>query len=130
MSDNTEMTTCDATGTCGTEACSTKHATVEVNDRNFEEAVMRSEKPVLVDFWAQWCPPCRAAAPMLEELAAEMGEKIIIAKMNVEDSPIYSSKAGITQIPAFKVYKDGKVVAARVGALPKAAMKQWVEAVL
>ena len=101
--------------------------TIEVNDSNFEELVAKANGPVLVDFWAEWCPPCRAAAPMLEELAADMKGTVTIAKMNVEEAPITASKAGITQIPAFKLYKDGKVVLQRLGALPKAAMKQWVE---
>lgn len=102
--------------------------TKTVTDASFENDVVRAEGLVLVDFWAEWCGPCKMIAPVLEELAAEMAGKVTIAKINVDDSPLIASKVGIRSIPTLKLYKDGKIVAERVGGLPKAQLQQWIEA--
>ena len=88
-------------------------------DATFEVDVLQSDKPVLVDFWAPWCGPCRAVAPILEELAAEHGDKVSIVKLNTDENPEITSRYGITGIPTMNVYVKGEVVKTLVGALPK-----------
>jgi thioredoxin 1 len=93
-----------------------------VTDADFEIEVLKSDKPVLVDFWAEWCGPCRMVAPILEEISKEHGDKIDIVKMNIDENPQVPQKYGIMQIPTMNVYQDGEVVKQIMGAKPKAAL--------
>ena len=94
-------------------------ATKETTDATFDTDVLMNDKPVIVDFWAPWCGPCRAVAPILEELAAEHGDKVSIVKLNTDENPEITSRYGITGIPTMNVYVKGEVVKTLVGALPK-----------
>ncbi|MFE2548722.1 MULTISPECIES: thioredoxin [unclassified Streptomyces] len=93
-----------------------------VTDADFDAAVLSSDKPVLVDFWAEWCGPCRQIAPSLEAIAAEYGDEIEIVKLNIDQNPDTAAKYGVMSIPTLNVYKGGEVVKTIVGAKPKAAI--------
>ena len=93
--------------------------TVEINDSNFEEVVLKSEKLVIIDFWAEWCGPCRMVTPILEEISEEYAGKVLAAKVDVDSNPGISSKLGIRNIPTVMFFKDGKMVDKQVGAVPK-----------
>lgn len=95
-----------------------------VTDASFEADVLQSETPILVDFWAEWCGPCRAVGPILDQIADEHGDKITVVKLNVDDNPQIAAKYMITSIPAMKVYKGGEVVKTIIGAKPKAALEK------
>ncbi|MBL1066127.1 thioredoxin [Streptomyces sp. 7-21] len=99
-------------------------ATVTATDADFEEKVLKSDKPVLVDFWAEWCAPCRMIAPSLEAIAEEHSDKITIVKLNIDENPQTAAKYGIMSIPTMNVYKGGDVVKTIVGAKPKAAIER------
>ncbi len=93
---------------------------LEVNDNNFDEIVLKSDKPVLVDFWAEWCGPCRMIAPIVEDISKEYEGKVVVAKCDVDDCPGVAAKFGIRNIPTVLFFKDGKVADKQVGAVPKA----------
>ncbi len=104
--------------------------TTKVSDATFEADVLRSSRPVLVDFWAEWCGPCKMIGPSLEELAKEYGEKVTIAKVNIDESPSVASRYNVRSIPALMVFKGGQVAASRIGAMPKNKIKEWVDSVI
>ncbi|QRG09126.1 thioredoxin [Xanthobacter dioxanivorans] len=98
----------------------------KVSDQSFEQDVINSSAPVIVDFWAEWCGPCRMVGPILEEVSGEMGEKVRIVKLNVDENPQTASKYGIMSIPTLLLFKDGKIASRQVGAAPKAKLVQWI----
>jgi thioredoxin 1 len=102
--------------------------TVAVTDATFDAEVRNSTVPVVVDFWAEWCGPCRQIGPALEELAAEYGGRIKIAKVNVDENPDSPAMLGVRGIPSLFLFKDGVVVSNKVGAAPKAALANWINA--
>ncbi|HZH54397.1 MAG TPA: thioredoxin [Sphingobacteriaceae bacterium] len=95
---------------------------IEITDSNFDEVVLKSDKPVLVDFWAEWCGPCRMVGPIVEELASEYEGKAVVGKVNVDENPNISIKFGIRNIPALLYFKDGEVVDKQIGAVPKSVL--------
>ncbi|GAA3628879.1 thioredoxin [Streptomyces fenghuangensis] len=99
-------------------------ATVTATDATFEEVVLKSDKPVLVDFWAAWCGPCRQIAPSLEAISEEQADKLTIVKLNIDENPATAAKYGIMSIPTMNVYQGGEVVKTIVGAKPKAAIER------
>jgi thioredoxin 1 len=103
---------------------------LEVNDTNFEEVVVRSDKPVVVDFWAEWCGPCRMIAPIIEEMSKEYSGSAVIVKCDVDNSPQVASKYGIRNIPTVLFFKDGKIADRQVGAVPKANFINKLNALL
>lgn len=103
---------------------------VEVNDSNFDQMVLQSKTPVLVDFWAAWCGPCRMVAPLVEELAGEYEGKVTMVKLNVDENPQIASQYGIMSIPTLLIFKDGAPVSNIVGFRPKAELQRGLDAVL
>ena len=98
----------------------------KVSDADFEAQVLKSAEPVVVDFWAEWCGPCKMIAPALEELAGTMNGKVKIVKLNVDESPKTASKYGVMSIPTLMIFKGGEMASRQVGAAPKAKLQQWI----
>lgn len=103
--------------------------TKELTDQSFQELISSSDKPVLVDFWAPWCGPCKQLTPIIDSLAEEMKDKVTIAKINIDEHPDAAAKYNVRGIPTMIIFKNGAVADTKVGALPKAALAQWIESV-
>ena len=105
-------------------------ATRSVTDQNFATEVLGSSKPVLVDFWAEWCGPCRMIAPALEEISGDIGDKVDIVKLNIDENPDTPCRYGVRGIPTMLLFKGGQAVAQKVGAAPRGQIQQWLESEL
>lgn len=102
----------------------------QVTDSSFDADVLKASGPVLVDFWAEWCGPCRQIAPALEDLSKDMADRVTVAKINIDENPMTPSKYGVRGIPTLMIFKDGQVASTKIGALPKSKLVEWVESVL
>lgn len=105
-------------------------ATKAVTDLSFKADVIDSDKPVLVDFWAEWCGPCKMIGPALEEISEELGDRVSIVKVNIDENPEAPGQYGVRGIPTMILFKNGEAAATKVGAAPKSALKGWIESVL
>jgi thioredoxin 1 len=105
-------------------------ATTSVGDSDFDAQVLKSDKPVLVDFWAEWCGPCKMIGPSLEEISEELGEQVDIVKLNIDDHPDTPARYGVRGIPTMILFKNGEIADTKVGAAPKSQLKSWLEAAL
>tara|TARA_B100001559_G_C16347184_1_gene550869 strand:+ start:184 stop:552 length:369 start_codon:yes stop_codon:yes gene_type:complete len=101
--------------------------TNKITDSSFEKDVIMSSKPVVVDYWAEWCGPCKQIGPSLEEISDEMKDQITVAKLNIDDNPQMASKYGVKGIPTLMIFKDGKMSSTKVGALPKSKIIEWIK---
>ena len=101
-----------------------------VRDASFDGDVLKGDGAILVDFWAEWCGPCKTIAPALEEIAKEMDGRVTVAKINIDDNPLTPQKYGVRGIPTLMLFKDGQVAATKVGAVAKSQLQDWVESVL
>jgi thioredoxin 1 len=116
--------------TVTTEGAAGHGATTKTSDQSFDKDVLKSGQPVLVDFWAEWCGPCKMIAPALEEMAGTLAGRLTVAKMNIDENPQTPKKYGVRGIPTLMLFKDGQVAATKIGALPKNKLLEWVESVL
>ena len=103
-------------------------STTKITDASFESDVLKATGPVLVDFWAEWCGPCKMIAPALEDLANELGEKVTVAKLNIDENPKTPGQFGVRGIPTLMLFKDGKLASQKVGAAPKSDLSRWISA--
>ncbi len=101
--------------------------TKEINDNNFDKEVLQSSLPVLVDFWAPWCGPCRQLSPVIDDIAKEASGKFDVVKCNIDENPEVPSKYGVRSIPTLMIFKGGKLVDTKIGALPKSALHEWIK---
>lgn len=100
--------------------------TESTTDSNFEQDVIKSSKPVLVDFWAEWCGPCKQIGPILDQLSKELGDKIDIRKVNIDENPETPTKFGVRGIPTLMIFNEGEVVGTKVGSMPKSSLQDWI----
>jgi thioredoxin 1 len=101
-----------------------------VTDQDFETEVLKADGPVMVDFWAEWCGPCKAMSPVVDELAGELTDKLKIVKINIDDNPHAPTQYGVRGIPTFMVFKGGQVVDTRVGGMSKSQLSEWLQSVI
>ena len=101
-------------------------STVKITDDSFERDVLQAAQPVLVDFWAEWCGPCKQIAPALDQISEELSGQVTVAKLNIEDSPTTPSRYGVRGIPTMMLFKDGQLASMKVGAMPKAKILEWL----
>ena len=101
-------------------------ATVKVTDDSFDQDVLQAEKPVLVDFWAEWCGPCRQIAPALDQISEELSDQVTVAKVNIEESPTTPSRYGVRGIPTMMLFRGGQMASMKVGAMPKQKILEWL----
>ena len=102
-------------------------ATIKTTDNDFAAEVLQSDKPVVVDFWAEWCGPCKAIGPALEEISEELGDQVKIVKVNIDENPQTPQQYGVRGIPTLLIFENGQVKAEKIGALPKSKLAEWVE---
>ena len=102
-------------------------ATTKITDENFEKEILKANKPALVDFWAEWCGPCKQLAPILEEISNEMSDQVVVAKHNIDQHPNQPTKYGVRSIPTMLLFKDGELKATKVGATTKSNIVSWIK---
>jgi thioredoxin 1 len=105
-------------------------ATIKTTDYNFQKDVLQASKPVLVDFYADWCGPCKVIAPALEEIASQLQDKVTIAKINIDDNPNTPQNYGVRGVPTLMLFKNGQVAATKVGSMPKSKLLEWIQSVI
>jgi thioredoxin 1 len=101
-------------------------STIKVSDESFEKDVLQAEKPVLVDFWAEWCGPCKQIAPALEQIAEELADQVTVAKLNIDESQLTPSRYGVRGIPTMMLFRGGQMASMKVGAMPKTKILEWL----